>query len=280
MARKRSNCIDDNPLPCVWGSISAQSRRRAGMERRTRSAMEIVQKNRTYNIRWIVTDHRIGIYCESADRIMEGRMQDLPMHYWVRISRQSWQGRNNEQLSFVLKNARRVWWAGYGEQSALLYMLEPTNVKRTTVYGIRWGNAVEPERTLWRRYSAPSHRIPLGDVLGFEWFDGYRLPWMRMFWFRARTNRKSWSQIFWQPMMSIFPARWIMWMAVDIELAAGRLRFLWKGRTESAYDGNGYQWTGCSCCEKECWWQWQSSISMVIYVTAADWPQSEGGYSN
>ena len=76
----------------------------------------------------------------------------------------------------VLKNAQaRMEEAGYGEQSALLYMLELTNKEAHNLY-MEFDEEMQPE--LEELYEEGIQRlltgIPLGHVLGFEWFYGYR----------------------------------------------------------------------------------------------------------
>ena len=76
----------------------------------------------------------------------------------------------------VLKNAQaRMEEAGYGEQSALLYMLELTNKEAHNLY-MEFDEEMQPEleelseEGIQRLLTG----IPLGHVLGFEWFYGYR----------------------------------------------------------------------------------------------------------
>ena len=76
----------------------------------------------------------------------------------------------------VLKHAQaRMEEAGYGEQSALLYMLELTNKEAHNLY-MEFEEEMQPE--LEEVYEAGIQRlltgVPLGHVLGFEWFYGYR----------------------------------------------------------------------------------------------------------
>ena len=76
----------------------------------------------------------------------------------------------------VLKNAQaRMEEAGYGEQSALLFMLELTNKEAHNLY-MEFDEEMQPE--LEELYEEGIQRlltgIPLGHVLGFEWFYGYR----------------------------------------------------------------------------------------------------------
>lgn len=76
----------------------------------------------------------------------------------------------------VLKHAQaRMEEAGYGEQSALLYMLELTNKEAHNLY-MEFEEKMQPE--LEEVYEAGIQRlltgVPLGHVLGFEWFYGYR----------------------------------------------------------------------------------------------------------
>lgn len=76
----------------------------------------------------------------------------------------------------VLKHAQaRMEEAGYGEQSALLYMLELTDKEAHNLY-MEFEEEMQPE--LEEVYEAGIQRlltgVPLGHVLGFEWFYGYR----------------------------------------------------------------------------------------------------------
>lgn len=76
----------------------------------------------------------------------------------------------------VLKHAQaRMEEVGYGEQSALLYMLELTNKEAHNLY-MEFEEEMQPE--LEEVYEAGIQRlltgVPLGHVLGFEWFYGYR----------------------------------------------------------------------------------------------------------
>ncbi len=76
----------------------------------------------------------------------------------------------------VLKAAQvRMEEAGYGEQSALLYMLELTNKEAHNLY-MEFEEEMQPE--LVEAYEEGIQRlltgVPLGHVLGFEWFYGYR----------------------------------------------------------------------------------------------------------
>lgn len=76
----------------------------------------------------------------------------------------------------VLKHAQaRMEESGYGEQSALLYMLELTNKEAHNLY-MEFEEEMQPE--LEEVYEAGIQRlltgVPLGHVLGFEWFYGYR----------------------------------------------------------------------------------------------------------
>lgn len=76
----------------------------------------------------------------------------------------------------VLKHAQaRMEEASYGEQSALLYMLELTNKEAHNLY-MEFEEEMQPE--LEEVYEAGIQRlltgVPLGHVLGFEWFYGYR----------------------------------------------------------------------------------------------------------
>lgn len=76
----------------------------------------------------------------------------------------------------VLKDAqRRMENAGYGEQSALLYMLELTNKEAHNLY-MEFEKEMDGELEV--AYEAGIQRLlqgePLGHVLGFEWFYGYR----------------------------------------------------------------------------------------------------------
>ncbi|MCC2833220.1 peptide chain release factor N(5)-glutamine methyltransferase [[Clostridium] innocuum] len=75
----------------------------------------------------------------------------------------------------VLKNAqKRMEEAGYGEQSALLYLLELTNKEAHNLY-MEFDEEMDAE--LETAYEAGIQRlltgVPLGHVLGFEWFYGY-----------------------------------------------------------------------------------------------------------
>lgn len=76
----------------------------------------------------------------------------------------------------VLRHAqRRMEEAGYGEQAALLYMLELTNKEAHNLY-MEFEEEMDSE--LETTYEAGIQRLlqgePLGHVLGFEWFYGYR----------------------------------------------------------------------------------------------------------
>lgn len=76
----------------------------------------------------------------------------------------------------ILKNAqKRMEEAGYGEQAALLYMLELTNKEAHNLY-MEFEEEMDAE--LENAYEAGISRLlkgePLGHVLGFEWFYGYR----------------------------------------------------------------------------------------------------------
>ena len=65
--------------------------------------------------------------------------------------------------------------AGYGEQSALLYLLELTNKKAHNLY---MEFEEEMPKELEQLYNQGMQRLlngePLGHILGFEWFYGYR----------------------------------------------------------------------------------------------------------
>lgn len=76
----------------------------------------------------------------------------------------------------ILKNAqKRMEDAGYGEQAALLYMLELTNKEAHNIY---MEFEEEMDKDIETAYEAGINRLlkgePLGHVLGFEWFYGYR----------------------------------------------------------------------------------------------------------
>ncbi|MEJ8737158.1 peptide chain release factor N(5)-glutamine methyltransferase [Erysipelotrichaceae bacterium HCN-30851] len=76
----------------------------------------------------------------------------------------------------ILKNAqKRMEDAGYGEQAALLYMLELTNKEAHNLY---MEFEEEMDKEIETAYEAGINRLlqgePLGHVLGFEWFYGYR----------------------------------------------------------------------------------------------------------
>lgn len=76
----------------------------------------------------------------------------------------------------ILKNAqKRMEDAGYGEQAALLYMLELTNKEAHNLY---MEFEEEMDKDIETAYEAGIKRLlqgePLGHVLGFEWFYGYR----------------------------------------------------------------------------------------------------------
>lgn len=76
----------------------------------------------------------------------------------------------------ILKNAqKRMEDAGYGEQAALLYMLELTNKEAHNLY---MEFEEEMDKDIETAYEAGINRLlegePLGHVLGFEWFYGYR----------------------------------------------------------------------------------------------------------
>lgn len=76
----------------------------------------------------------------------------------------------------VLKHAQmRMEEAGYGEQSALLYMLELTNKEAHNLY---MEFEQEMDSKLTEAYEEGIQQlltgVPLGHVLGFEWFYGYR----------------------------------------------------------------------------------------------------------
>lgn len=76
----------------------------------------------------------------------------------------------------VLKHAQmRMEEAGYGEQSALLYMLELTNKEAHNLY---MEFEQEMDSKLAEAYEEGIRQlltgVPLGHVLGFEWFYGYR----------------------------------------------------------------------------------------------------------
>lgn len=76
----------------------------------------------------------------------------------------------------VLKHAQmRMEEAGYGEQSALLYMLELTNKEAHNLY---MEFEQEMDSKLAEAYEEGIQQlltgVPLGHVLGFEWFYGYR----------------------------------------------------------------------------------------------------------
>ncbi len=76
----------------------------------------------------------------------------------------------------ILKNAqKRMEDAGYGEQAALLYMLELTNKEAHNLY---MEFEEEMDKDIETAYEAGITRLlqgePLGHVLGFEWFYGYR----------------------------------------------------------------------------------------------------------
>ena len=76
----------------------------------------------------------------------------------------------------ILKNAqKRMEDAGYGEQAALLYMLELTNKE---AYNLYMEFEEEMDKDIETAYEAGINRLlkgePLGHVLGFEWFYGYR----------------------------------------------------------------------------------------------------------
>lgn len=76
----------------------------------------------------------------------------------------------------VLKDAqRRMDEAGYGEQAAQLYMLELTNQSNHNLY-MEMDETIDDE--LSKQYQAGIERMiggePLGYVLGYEWFYGYR----------------------------------------------------------------------------------------------------------
>ncbi len=76
----------------------------------------------------------------------------------------------------VLKDAqRRMDEAGYGEQAAQLYLLELTNQSNHNLY-MEMDEAIDDE--LREQYQAGIERMidgePLGYVLGYEWFYGYR----------------------------------------------------------------------------------------------------------
>lgn len=76
----------------------------------------------------------------------------------------------------ILKNAqKRMEDAGYGEQAALLYMLELTNKEAHNLY---MEFEKEMDKDIETAYEAGINRLlkgePLGHVLGFEWFYGYR----------------------------------------------------------------------------------------------------------
>lgn len=64
---------------------------------------------------------------------------------------------------------------GLGEQSALLYLLELANMEAHNLY-MEYETEMDPE--LQARYEEGMKRLlnkePLGHVLGFEWFYGYR----------------------------------------------------------------------------------------------------------
>ena len=76
----------------------------------------------------------------------------------------------------VLRHAqKRMEDAGYGEQSALYYLLELTNKEAHNLY---MEFEEEMDAALVNTYEAGIQRLlkgePLGHVLGFEWFYGYR----------------------------------------------------------------------------------------------------------
>lgn len=76
----------------------------------------------------------------------------------------------------VLRQAReRLYQAGQGEQAAQLFMLELTNLKAHNLY-MEYDEEVD--RDLLKEFEAGIVRMekgePLGHVLGFEWFYGYR----------------------------------------------------------------------------------------------------------
>ena len=64
---------------------------------------------------------------------------------------------------------------GLGEQSALLYLLELSNMESHNLY---MEYDTEMDEDLLQRYEEGMKRLlnkePLGHVLGFEWFYGYR----------------------------------------------------------------------------------------------------------
>lgn len=76
----------------------------------------------------------------------------------------------------VLRNAqKRMEEAGYGEQSAFLYLLELTNKEAHNLY---MEFEEEMPKDVEKAYEVGIQRLlkgePLGHVLGFEWFYGYR----------------------------------------------------------------------------------------------------------
>lgn len=76
----------------------------------------------------------------------------------------------------VLKNAQqKLELAGRGEQAALLYLLELTNKDSHNLY-MEYDNEMQNEAII--KYEQGIERLiagePLGHVIGFEWFYGYR----------------------------------------------------------------------------------------------------------
>lgn len=76
----------------------------------------------------------------------------------------------------LLKDAnRRMEEADRGEQAALLYLLELTNMEAHNLY---MEYEQEVDETIEKEFEAGLQRLlkgePLGHVLGFEWFYGYR----------------------------------------------------------------------------------------------------------
>lgn len=76
----------------------------------------------------------------------------------------------------IVRNAqKKMLEAGYGEQSALLYLLELTNKEAHNLY---MEFEEEMPKDIEEAYEQGMQRLlkgePLGHVLGFEWFYGYR----------------------------------------------------------------------------------------------------------
>lgn len=98
------------------------------------------------------------------------------MLYKVQTSKQNWQVQKMSSYKSVVRNAqKKMVEKGYGEQSALLYLLELTNKEAHNLY---MEFEEEMPKDIEEAYEQGMQRLlkgePLGHVLGFEWFYGYR----------------------------------------------------------------------------------------------------------